>query len=229
MYPDDRVLVGIINRRTDLHYLLQDLWYRVPQERMPHGVYVEYLAFFLGGAAKGKKPSGIYYYAKRSGLELAYRYDLLPDEADHKRANDVYYQVQFDEIKPKDPPILNQTNRRFAFIHTTWDRFIKARIIPDLYSEADYFVDRIYHALRDNRIRSERFWDVQKRDDNETQGAGLRILCEQGVFSAYVTAASDRDGFYLDPNQSVDATLKQILDRIRKMGGPATLPIPHSR
>ncbi|MGJ3238204.1 MAG: hypothetical protein ACFE0Q_05810 [Anaerolineae bacterium] len=155
MYPDDRVLIGIINRKTDLEHLLQACWYRIPYGQMPHGVDAEYIAFFLSGTAcKSYGESGIYYYARRRGVELVYRKDLLPTEHTiraQQRANHVYYKIQFNQIDRKLPPITNPTGRRFAFIHTTWDRFMDATQISDLYSEDAYYVDRIYHALGKRR------------------------------------------------------------------------------
>lgn len=155
MYPDDRVLVGVIRRKRDLQIVQQQRWYRIPQAQMRHGVYAEYIAFFLSGGVAGKgQPGGIYYYAARTGLELAYRRDLLPDEADHRRSDEVYYKVQLGELQAKDPPVLNPTGRTITFIHTTWDRFSSATTISDLYSRADEYVDRARHVLRVYRRRS---------------------------------------------------------------------------
>ncbi|MBI5669430.1 MAG: hypothetical protein HZC41_15610 [Chloroflexi bacterium] len=147
MYPEDRVLVGVINRRRDLEHARRDRWYRIPLERMPNGVDVEYIAFYFSRAFK-ERNGGIHCFAELRGLELAYRHDLLPNEADHPRANHVYYKVQLGDLIEKNPPVLNPTRRAISFIYTTWDRFACAQTISDLYSQADYFVDRVYYALR---------------------------------------------------------------------------------
>ena len=152
MFPDDRVLVGVINRKSDLNYLLADGWYRIPQARMPDGIFAEYMAFFLSGsAARPYGASGIYYYARRQGVELAYRKELLPHDRSPKalnRADEMYYKVQFKAVLPQNAPISNATARRFAFIHTTWDRFTTARTIADLYRDNDYLVERTHHMRR---------------------------------------------------------------------------------
>jgi len=153
VYPEDRVLVGVINRKRDLDTLQREHWYRVPQGRAPQGIYVEYVAFFLSRAF-AERNGGIYYYARRTGVELVRRRDLLPAEVDHPRADDLYYKLQLAELRHKDPPVLNPNRRAVSFIYTTWDRFIAARQIEDLYSEADHFVDRGFHALeRPARLR----------------------------------------------------------------------------
>lgn len=228
MFPDDRVLVGIINRKTDLTHLLQDHWYRIPQVQMPDGIYAEYIAFFLSGtAAKQMSQNGVYYFARRNGLELKYRKDLLPNETSKKalaRADDVYYKVQFQKIDPKSPPILNTTKRRFAFIHTTWDRFINANKITDLYSKNDYYVDRIYHALRDKNVRVNRYWDAQRKRTG--YGANIRILCENGTLTGYTEQQfDDQNGVYLDNSQAQDTIFETIRAKMAQLGGPISLPL----
>jgi hypothetical protein len=221
MYPEDRVLVGVINRKRDLQYAQEDHWYRVPQERMPRGVHSEYLAFYLSRAFK-EKNGGIVYYAEQKGLELAYRRDLLPKEVTHPRANYVYYRVGLGELIEKTPPVVNPTKRPITFIYSTWDRFVRAREIRDLYSEGDYYVDRIYHALRDRGIRPQRIWEAERRDDD--YAPGLRILCEDGE----VIASTERVGsaLLMDSSQEEDEILKAILMRIASSGGPVMLGIP---
>src|SRR4051812_5357450 len=114
MYPEDRVLVGVMNRQRDFAYARDEHWYRIPQARLTRGVYAEYIAFFFSRAFK-ERNGGVYYYARRKGLELLYRRDLLPNEANHKRANEAYYKVGLDELVEKTPPILNPTHRTITF------------------------------------------------------------------------------------------------------------------
>jgi hypothetical protein len=219
MFPEDRVLIGVINRKRDLASAQAEGWYRIPQRRMPRGINTEYIGFFLSGAFK-EKNGGIHYYAPTKGLELAYRKDLLPKEADHPRANDVYYKLQIGDLIERQPPILNPTRRPITFIYTTWDRFVSAEQISDLYTQDDYFVERIYHALRDNGVYAERTWQA------EYKGAApqLRILCENGSVDA---STAEGDGMlYLDKTQPEDKLLAQILAKIAAQGGPVFLHLP---
>ncbi len=226
MFPDDRVLLGVVNRKRDLNTLLRERWYRIPQVRLPRGVYTEYLAFYVSGsAARGLEQNGVHYYARVRGIELLYRRDLLPDEPDHRNANETYYKVQLGEIEPKSPVITNPTRRPLSFIFTTWDRFINAQTIPDLYSKADYYVDRIYHALKDRRLRPERTWDAQQREYG--YGAAVRVICEKGVFTGHTNPEQALgDSLYLDPTLEEDEILREITQRIAALGGPITLPTP---
>lgn len=222
MFPEDRVLVGVINRKADLQIAQEQQWYRIPQNRLPRGIHAEYIAFFLSRAFK-EQNGGIHYFAERTGVELAYRKDLLPDERDHANAQEVYYKVQLGELQVKTPPIQNPTKRTITFVHTTWDRFVRATEIKDLYSDADYFVDRIYHALRDSGLRALRFWEAERPYTGH--GAQVRILCERGTVIASPDA-SEGDALYLDVSQEDAAILAEIRARIVSKGGPATIGIP---
>lgn len=223
MNPEDCVLVGVINRKRDLKYAREDFWYRIPKKQMPRGFNANYVAFFLSGSALGKaQPGGIYYFAAVNGHELVRRRDLLPEEIHHKRAESVYYRVALDALSEKQPPVLNPTKRVVAFIYTTWDRFIHAEQIADLYSKVDYYVDRIYYALRNHGIHSHRHWEVEQRTTGFAPG--LRVYCENGTVSA--STEKQQGAIYLDIEQPEDRILAAIRDEITKQGGPATINIP---
>lgn len=132
MYPEDRVVVGVIRRQRDLRLARDAAWYRIPVAHWPRDVDCEFVAFFLSRAF-GPLNGGIRYYAAMRGLELAYRRDLLPAEPDHRRADDVYYRVALGPLIEKRPPVLNPGRRRFAFITCTWERFAAAKDIRELY------------------------------------------------------------------------------------------------
>jgi hypothetical protein len=142
MDADDRVLVGVIRRKRDVQIAASERWYRIPYARMPCGVDSEVLAFFHAGAVR--------WYAPVRGIELAYRRDLLPDEPDHPRANEIYYRVALGGWFERTPPIPND-GRRFAFIRTTWDRFAAAQSLGDLTRSGAGFVNRAEVALGGRR------------------------------------------------------------------------------
>ncbi len=225
MYPEDRVLVGVINRKRDLEHARHDHWYRIPRGRAEKGIHAEYLAFYLSRAF-GEENGAVHYYARRTGHELVRRRDLLPEEPKHRRANALYYKIQLGELRRKVPPILNPTRRPVVFIYTTWDRFIAAKQIGDLYSDADYFVDRVFYALRNAGIPAERLWEAERLSDDG--GAQVRVLCEHGEVIA-TTARSTEDRLHL-PAESGPDTIRQVVAEIRariaKLGGPLSVPIP---
>ncbi len=222
MFPEDRVLVGVIQTKRDLAFARDDHWYRIPQAQMPRGVTTEYLAFFLSGKVFGEQSKAIQYYAPMRGLELVYRKDLIPD-ATHPRANHVYYRVALGDLEAKTPPITNPTRRPISFIYTTWDRFYQAHTVSDLYSTDDFFVDRIYYALRDHGVNPVRLWAAERRSD--PFAPGLKILCENG---ASVIASTGRvsGAYFLDAAANDDEILQAIFKQIASNGGAVTINIP---
>jgi hypothetical protein len=221
VYPEDRVLVGVINRQRDFERAQVEHWYRVPLGQAPKGIHAEYIAFFFSRAFK-ELNGGIHYYARRTGVELVRRRDLLPDEASHPRASALYHKIQFGELRRKDPPIVNSDRRGVAFIYTTWDRFSDARVLADLYSEADQYVDRVFHALERSGVRSRRVWQAERTGTGGD--AQLHIPCQDGVVIASTVGARE-DAVPLAVGPSVDAVragVEIILKAVEAHGGPLT-------
>lgn len=139
IYPDDRVLVAIVNDQKDWQRVLDEHWYRLPVKHAPSIVpNFDWLAFYFP-AKFGSDRYAIHYYAKVAGHELVTRRDLIPAEADHKRAANWYYKIELGDIHHRLPPIVAETWRRITFLFTTGDRFEAAREIRDL--QADYASD----------------------------------------------------------------------------------------
>ncbi len=105
------------------------------------------------------------------------RRDLLPDQPDHPHADWLYYKLELGEVKHKTPPILNPTRRSVVFIYTTWDRFVQATTIADLYSKDDWFVERVARTLREMGIEPDRRW---QDEDPAERIAQLQIECRDG-------------------------------------------------
>jgi hypothetical protein len=231
--PETTVLVGVINRKRDFLIAQDQHWYRIPEKSAPRGVEVGVLAFFLSGSPFKEQSGGIHYYAHRRGVELALRRDLLPDQPNHKRADERYYKVQIGPLQPKLPPILNKPNPiAISFIYTTWDRFQAAETIRDLYSQADYFVDRVFHALRQNGLSPQREWECVY-----PRGAQIRILCENGSVTAGTSPEPELpsdDHIYIPPSVYADwgtpivTYVQEIEKHVRGHGGPQTIDLPVS-
>lgn len=225
--PESPVLVGAIKRKKDFVALRDEHWYRIPEGKAPQGLYADVLAFFTSSASFKNQNGGIYYYALRQGMELVRRRDLFPDEANHPRAGDRYHKIQLSPLQDKIPPILNRPRPyRFAFIYTTWDRFQSALHIRDLYSDGDYFVDRVFHALRQSGLKPQRRWEAAY----PATGAIIRVLCEDGTVIAS-TGDSDEDDEFIrvtpaDYEDGVRRVVARIRDEIKRKGGPKMVDLP---
>lgn len=188
MYPEDRVLVGVMPDPRDLALAMEQHWYRVPVRHAPGGIHAEVVAFYFTGRFDPDLRWAVHYYARRTGHELVRRVDLLPGESDHPRAGDHYYKLQLGPLKRKVPPIVSTRWRRITFIQTTWDRFAAATEINDLFCTDAVFVDRLYGALKAKGIQPDRNVTVREGEQNYT--VDLLIPCREGAVLA--SAGDDR-------------------------------------
>jgi UV DNA damage endonuclease len=129
---DARVLVAVMNAPRDLWLAREQGWYRIPLARAPRLVGADYLAFYQTRAF-GQEAWAIRYYAPITGYRVVMRRDLLPDEPEHPRARDWYYQILIGSLQRLEPAIPSRRLRRVTFIPTTLSRLLSALEINDLW------------------------------------------------------------------------------------------------
>lgn len=223
MYPEDRVLVAVMTSPDDFIIARNQGWYRIPMERAPKGIHSEYLAFYFNRAF-GEKKWAIHYYCRQMGNELVRRRTLFPDEPDHPRADNLYFKIDLGPLRELERPIVSLNWRRISFIHTTWDRFIDATEINDLFVRGDPYVDRLYYALREVGINPERNYQVMEEGINYE--AEVAILCKKGAVA--VTFSKElvpEFALSLSPEQVTkdpEGCLKLIYEKVQKYGGVRT-------
>lgn len=222
MYPEDRVLVGVMPEPRDLDIARERHWYRVPKKTAPRGIHAEYVAFYFTSKFDVDLRWGIYYFARRTGHELVRRIDLFPEEPEHPRANEQYYLLQLSDLVQKSPPILSRRWRRITFIQTTWDRFLAANEVNDLFSSDSLFVDRAYHALRNRGIYVER--SVEIKEKQKTYLVDLLIPCQKGA--VMVSGSPEAPAAALVLAQDERANLATIETAIKTRGGPLMSDVP---
>jgi hypothetical protein len=221
VYPEDRVFVAVMSRPQDLAIARDQGWYRVPEKKATRGVFFEYVAFYFT-AAFGEQGWAVHHYARRLGHELMARRDLLPGEPEHPRAGEPYYKLQLGPLQTREPPIVSRRWRRITFIHTTWDRFEAAEEINDLFAEGGKFVDRLYHALREDNLAPERQYPV--REGGVDYLADLAVPCRQGVLTIDVAGVEPlAPGALRFPPEAVmgdaDGCLQAIRAEVGRRGG----------
>jgi catechol 2,3-dioxygenase-like lactoylglutathione lyase family enzyme len=224
MYPEDRVLVGVMPDPRDLEIAREQHWYRVPIKHAPDGIHAEYVAFYFTRKFGPDLRWAIHFYARRTGHELVRRIDLLPDEPNHPRAREVYYKLQLGPLRQKDPPIVSLRWRRITFIQTTWDRFVVATEINDLFRSDDTFVDRVYYALKSRGIQPEREVEIRYGDSHYV--VDLAIPCREGTL--LLDAGEERPPSVLGLTSQEEQTLQAIQTAIAQRGGPLTSDLPPS-
>jgi len=177
MYPEDRVLVAYVPQPADFELIQQAGWYRIPQKHAPKGLHAEYFAFYFGRRF-GAEKWAIHYYAPQVGHELTTRLALFPDQPTHPRAQEMYYKVQLGPLQKLPQPIVSLRWRRITFLHTTWDRFLDATEINDLFVDGEPYVDRIYATLKERGIQAERNYRVE--EPGHVYQLPLAIVCRNG-------------------------------------------------
>ena len=147
------VLVAVVNNQADLRRAASEGWYRVPQRRAPRRVGADYLAFYQTGAFGNETEARtISYYAAIRRYQLLSRAELLPDEADHARAEAYYFRIEIGPLMRLARPVPSTTFRRLTFIHTTLERLLNANDVTELKLEGEPF-QALWSALRANRLR----------------------------------------------------------------------------
>ena len=118
---DALVLVAVLTSPRDLAIAREQGWYRIPVKRAPRRVAADYLAFYQTRAF-GEEAYAVSYYAPVRRFHLARRAELLPDEPDHPRAGEAYYQIEIGSLERLPRPIPSRRLRRITFIPTTLKR-----------------------------------------------------------------------------------------------------------
>ena len=179
----DRVLVGVLTAPADFDIARDRGWYRIPTRHAPPSVMDTAVLAFYFTAAFGDEKWAIHWYAEVRGYEMARRRDLLPEQTEHRHAEDTYYRMQLGPLLRREPPIPSLRWRRVTFLETTWDRFNAAEEINDLYVSG---ADGLYVTLKESGFFPEREYLI--REEAFTYTADVAIPCRDGVVAVVLDA-----------------------------------------
>jgi len=244
-YPteeDARVLVVIMNNLRDFDILRREGWYRIPVKKAPPRLGADYLAFYQTRVF-GDEKWAVNYYAPVRRYRLVRRRELLPDEADHPRADDWYYKIEIGPLQKLPHPVPSRSLRRITFIPTTLKKLLTAREINDLWcgSEAE---ERLWEAFREEGLLVERRYRLREGDEYGVDFAffcrdgRLAVLCEdeplvndlvreRPSFSDYELAAAGWDVIRLESRRIVEALpecLALVREALARRGGVISPP-----
>jgi hypothetical protein len=222
------VLVVVLNNEADLTRAVDAGWYRIPQRRAPRRIGADYLAFYQTGAFRQQpEAQTISFFAPTRRYRLLTRRELLPDEADHPRANDYYYRIDIGPMERLPLPVRATTFHRLTFIHTTLARLLAAEDVKDLFGVDDPF-EQLWSALREhnlrplkNRLAGERPVDITLR----ARGGYLGITCQDAhaAQESRQPATTERWEFLHLPTTRITADmpgcLRQIGAALLRLGG----------
>ncbi len=212
-YPSDRVLVGIMTSRRDFAIAREEGWYRIPKRHAPESTTEAVVLAFYFTKAFGDEKWAIHYYAPVEGHELVRRRDLLPRQPDHPRADEPYYKLQLGRLMKRDEPIPSLRWRRITFIESTWDRFLAADEINDLYATG---ADGLYVTLKEENLHPEREFPL--REGGVEYVVDMAIPCRQGTVCIAMDERPGPDAALRDPD--VDAVRRAV----QTLGGERPVP-----
>ncbi len=200
------VLVAVINNRADFALAMDEHWYRVPvssqekwlKDRWPP----KWLAFYQTKKL-GLEAYAVHYYAKVSGIDKVYGWQLFPNQSrGEEKDNNRYHKLLLEPLQPLPRPILSHRHRaRIVFITTTWEKFIRAEEINELYAESS-LEDQLWTALKQRAISPERQELVTIGDRNYF--LDFAVYCASGK----IDIETDGDEWHATPE-------KAELDNIR--------------
>lgn len=173
---DQRVLVVVMNNTRDMALVREQGWYRIPVKRAPAQIAADLLAFYQTSAF-GEEKWSIRYYAPVRGYRLATRRQLLPDEPEHPRAQDLYYRVELGPLQTLPRPIVSAHLRRVTFIPTTLLRLLDAREINELWLDLPA-TEKLWLALKASGLEAERQYEV--REGRASYAPDLALFCRSG-------------------------------------------------
>ncbi len=189
------VLVAIMNDPADFAIAQEQYWYRIPvysvkrflKKRWPP----EWLAFYQTKVF-GSERYSVRYYARAIEIRKVFRHELFPDEPINEKTNKRYYQLMLSSLQQLPEPILARRWRRIVFIPTTWNKFLTAEEINDLYDDSP-LEDRLWAELKRRAIDAERqFFVPAKRQGYLLDFA---IFCNDGKLDV----ETDGDTWHADP------------------------------
>jgi hypothetical protein len=201
-----------MNSKRDFTIARKERWYRIPKRHAPESATEAVVMAFYFTRAFGDEKWAIHYYAPVEGHELVRRCDLLPHQPDHPRADEPYYKLQLGRMMKRDEPIPSLRWRRITFIESTWDRFIAAEEINDLYATS---ADGLYVTLKEKNLHPER--EFLLREGEAEYIVDIAIPCRQGTICI---ATGDRPA---PDNALRDPDAEAVQQAVEALGGEQSL------
>ncbi len=179
-------------------------WYRIPvssvrnwlKERWPP----QWIAFYQTKVF-GHEAYSVNYYAQVLDIRIVRRWQLFPNDPADKKSNDRYYQLILGPRKKLHQPIFSRRWRRIVFIPTTWQKFINAIEINDLYDESP-LEDRLWAVFKKYNIPAERQEFVTV--ENQNYRLDFAIYCAKGN----IAVEADGDTWHANPEKSVQDNVR---------------------
>ncbi len=183
-------LIAILKEISDLAILKNEGWYRIPVKSTPNRWPPEWMAFYQPKIF-GDDAYQIKYYGNVQDIRRVKRFDLFPNEISSIKAEQQYFQVFIDELLERPTPIYSVRQRRLVFIPTTWQKFLNAAILNDLFDDSP-LEEKLWLELKNRNIDAERQWRVIIA--NRIYYLDFAVFCNNGQ----INIETDGDTYHLE-------------------------------
>jgi very-short-patch-repair endonuclease len=191
------VLVAIMNNPLDFVVARDHHWYRIPirsVENLLKGRWPPQWLAFYQTKIFGSEAYAVNYYARVLDIRKVFRWQLFPDQPHDERAQRRYYQLLLSPLQQVPRPILSRRWRRIVFIPTTWQKFVNAVEINDLYDESP-LEDQMWAEFKRLNIGAERQEFVRVKE--RTYALDFAIYCASGK----IDVETDGDTWHAAPER----------------------------
>jgi very-short-patch-repair endonuclease len=190
------VLVAIINDRLDFQKARDEHWYRIPVSSVDKWLRRRWPPTWLAlyqTRVFGDEAYCVRYYAEVLDIQRAYRWQLIPEQARDQRGMQEYHKLILGPLEQLPQPIFSRRHRRIVFIPTTWQKFVSAIEINDLYDESP-LEDRLWAEFRRLQIPAER-QEFVGIPQGRSYALDFALYCTNGRLNV----ETDGDTWHADP------------------------------
>ena len=174
------MLIAILNNQIDFSIARDRHWYRIPVrsvEKWLRDRWPPIWISFYQTKVFGQNAHSINYYARVLKIWKAHRWQLFPERPLDNKSDRLYYQLLIEPLKKLPKPIYSRRWRRIIFIQTTWDKFINAIEINDLF-DGSRLEDKLWAEFKRLEIPAERQKLVKVKKKNYF--LDFAIYCAKG-------------------------------------------------
>ena len=198
------VLVAIVNNIRDFDIVQNQNWYRIPVYSVKKWLKKRWpplwIAFYQTKVF-GDEACSVSYYAQVQDIRIVRRGQLFPNDTPDKKSDHKYYQLILGQLQKLPKPILSQRWRRIVFIPTTWQKFINAIEINDLFDESP-LENRLWAELKRHNIPAERQQFIIVKQQN--YALDFAIYCASGS----INVETDGDSWHAYPKKAAEDNLR---------------------
>jgi very-short-patch-repair endonuclease len=183
MASREELLVAILPAVRDLKLALHQHWYRIPvattekllKKRWPP----KWLAFYQPKVF-GPQAHSIYYFARVEGIREVFRWELFPEMPQTSKSQRRYYQLILSPLERLSAPIHCRRGQRLTFIQTTWEKFLAADEVNDLYDDS-VLEDLLWAEFKQRKIDALRQASVKVT--HKQYFLDFALYCDRGKIS----------------------------------------------